>query len=229
MTKGLKLKNMLIALALLAISSGIQPAAAEAAVLRLGDSGAEVRMLQEQLQNLGYDLGQADGDFGKQTERAVKALQRDQGLTADGIVGNATRKVLRLDSTPVSRGMGNASVSRILFTAKKYLGVPYVWGGSSPSGFDCSGFTQYVFDQNGVSLPRTADMQFEVGMPVRSDQLQPGDIVYFSTYEPGPSHDGIYLGDGKFINATSSRGIAIDRMNSSYWAPRYIGARRILR
>lgn len=227
--QGLLLKGVMVAL-LATLGSGMLSSGVEAAALRFGDGGTEVRVLQERLISLGYDAGGTDGVFGRRTEQAVRSLQADRGLHSDGIAGEATWSTLRTTSAPVSRGLGSsAAASRILSTAKNYLGVPYVWGGTTPDGFDCSGFVQYVFGKNGVSLPRTADVQFELGIPVRSDQLQPGDLVYFTTYEPGPSHNGIYLGDGKFINATSSRGIAIDRMNSSYWGPRYIGARRVLR
>ncbi len=131
---------------------------------------------------------------------------------------------------PVSRGRSqDIAVSRVLAMAARFQGVPYLWGGTTPDGFDCSGYTQYVFAQNGISLPRTADAQFEVGLPVTKSQLQPGDLVFFTTYEPGPSHNGIYLGDGRFISASSSRGVAVDRLDSSYWGQRYIGARRVVR
>jgi len=202
----------------------------QAAALRLGDSGSDVMLLQQRLQSLGYDVGRADGNFGRRTENAVKAVQADKGLGADGIVGDATWNALRLSGTPVNRGrMENISVSRILATARSQQGVPYLWGGTTPNGFDCSGFTQYVFGLNGISLPRTADVQFQVGMPVTRGQLQPGDLVFFTTYAPGPSHSGIYLGAGKFINASSSRGVSIASIDNSYWGPRYIGARRIIR
>jgi cell wall-associated NlpC family hydrolase len=200
---------------------------AEAATLRFGDRNPEVIALQERLTSLGYNVGGADGKFGSLTEAAVKAVQAVNGLEADGIVGNATWTILR--SANMSSRSLSTSVDRVLRTAQQFVGVPYVWGGTSPNGFDCSGFTQYVFGLNGVYLPRTADVQYEAGIPVRFEELRPGDLVFFSTYEPGPSHDGIYLGNGDFINATSSRGIAIDRMDSSYWKQRYIGARRVIR
>jgi peptidoglycan hydrolase-like protein with peptidoglycan-binding domain len=226
--KDLLLKSVMAVL-LSVIGSGMLSSGVEAATLRVGDRGFDVTVLQDKLTSMGYKVGASDGTFGKQTEQAVKALQADRGMQADGIVGDDTWSILRAANTTVSRGLTDGTlVNRTLLMAKRYLGVPYVWGGTTPKGFDCSGFTQYVFGMNGIDLPRTADLQFEMGVSVRPDQLQPGDLVYFSTYLPGPSHSGIYLGEGKFISATSSRGIAIDRLSSSYWGPRYVGAKRVL-
>ena len=127
----------------------------------------------------------------------------------------------------VAPAMASTS-NEIESTAKAYLGTPYVWGGTSPSGFDCSGYIQYVFKQHGINLPRTASSQFNVGTSVSKANLQKGDLVFFETYKKGPSHVGIYLGGGHFINASSSKGVSIDSLNSSYWAERYIGAKRVL-
>jgi peptidoglycan DL-endopeptidase LytE len=116
--------------------------------------------------------------------------------------------------------------NEVINTAKQYLGVHYQWGGTTPSGFDCSGFTGYVFAKNSVSLPRTAAEMWQSGTSVGSPSV--GDLVFFSTYKAGPSHVGIYMGDGKFISATSSHGVAVESFSSSYWGPRYIGARHVL-
>lgn len=119
--------------------------------------------------------------------------------------------------------------AKVTHTALRYVGVPYVWGGTSFNGVDCSGFVQAVFEHNGVSLPRTADSQFEVGRPVKTVDLQPGDVVFFETYAVGASHVGIYLGNGRFVHASSSNGVRVDALSEGYYSSRYLGARRFIR
>jgi cell wall-associated NlpC family hydrolase len=116
----------------------------------------------------------------------------------------------------------------ITATAEKYKGVPYKFGGTSPKGFDCSGFVMYVFDKHGVKLPRTADKQFEKGRLVAYKNLQAGDLVFFTTYEKGASHCGIYVGKDKFIHASSSKGVMVSGLSEKYWKDKYLGARRVL-
>ncbi len=111
-------------------------------------------------------------------------------------------------------------------SALKFLGVPYVFGGTSPSGFDCSGYVQHVFAMLGINIPRTADAQYYYGKKILGG-MRPGDLVFFQTYEPGPSHVGIYLGHGRFVHA-SSHGVMISSLSNSYWAARYIGAKRLI-
>lgn len=106
-----------------------------------------------------------------------------------------------------------------------YLGVPYVWGGASPSGFDCSGFVMYVYAQVGVSLPHSTYAQWELGVPVSAAALQPGDIVFFD----GLGHDGIYIGGGQFVHAPHTGDVVkISNLGDSWYAATYVGARRIL-
>ena len=112
--------------------------------------------------------------------------------------------------------------------AKKYIGIPYRFGGTDVNGFDCSGFIQYVFNRQGIKLPRSADEQYSKGKYVPINSLEPGDLVFFSTYTEGVSHSGIYVGNGDFISATTSKGIIVSDMKSGYWFERYIGAKRIL-
>ncbi|MBQ7502380.1 C40 family peptidase [bacterium] len=116
----------------------------------------------------------------------------------------------------------------LLAQAKSYMGVPYVWGGASPSGFDCSGYVQYVYGQVGIDLPRTADVQFNAGDKVDAGEEAPGDMVFFETYAPGASHVGIYLGDGEFIHASSSGCVRISSLEEDYFKARYLGAKRVL-
>ena len=106
----------------------------------------------------------------------------------------------------------------------RYLGVPYVWGGSSPSGFDCSGFVAYVYAQMGVSLPHYTGAQWAVGEPVSTSDLQPGDLVFFD----GLGHVGIYVGNDRFVHASSSRGVTVSSLHEKYWATRYLGAKRLI-
>jgi cell wall-associated NlpC family hydrolase len=109
-----------------------------------------------------------------------------------------------------------------------YRGVPYRNGGSDPSGFDCSGFVQYVFKQVGALLPRQVFEQFQVGIEVGRDEVQPGDLVFFQTVSRGASHVGLAIGDGQFVHAPSSNGVVrVEALASRYWSSRFVGARRI--
>ncbi len=111
-------------------------------------------------------------------------------------------------------------------SALRFLGVPYVFGGTSTSGFDCSGFVQHVFAMMGIALPRTADAQYDVGKPSVGGP-RAGDLVFFDTYG-GVSHVGIYLGAGEFVHASSSHGVMVSHLSDSYWAARYVGSKRFV-
>ncbi|MFB4163269.1 NlpC/P60 family protein [Alteribacillus sp. JSM 102045] len=112
---------------------------------------------------------------------------------------------------------------------RKLLGTPYSYGGTTPSGFDCSGFTSYVFDKVGEDLPRTASQQYNVGKSVKKSDLQKGDLVFFSANGSSITHNGIYIGNGDFIHSSSSKGISISKVDDPYyWGSRYKGAKRVL-
>jgi len=107
-------------------------------------------------------------------------------------------------------------------------GAPYRNGGADPSGFDCSGFTQYVFGQYGISLPRDVREQYRFGKSVKPEELTAGDLIFFTTTESGASHVAIAIGGDEFIHAPSSAGVVrVERLSSTYWAPRFVGAKRV--
>lgn len=136
----------------------------------------------------------------------------------------------RANPLEASASDGSGTARRVLEIARRYLGRPYRYGGSSSRGFDCSGFALHVYRSVGVNLPHSASAQARLGKPVPRDQLKPGDLVFFRTRGRRISHVGIYLGNGKFIHASSSRGrVRIDSLNEGYYKRRYAGARRISR
>jgi cell wall-associated NlpC family hydrolase len=118
--------------------------------------------------------------------------------------------------------------SDIVRSAYAYRGVPYHFGGTSRSGFDCSGFTSYLYHKKGVNLPRTAAEQYGRGQKVHSGEMKPGDLVFFHTTRRGVSHVGMYAGKGKFIHASSGGGrVRVDSLESGYYKQRLVGARRV--
>lgn len=123
----------------------------------------------------------------------------------------------------------NADGYALSGTALSLRGAPYRNGGVDPArGFDCSGFVQYVYAQHGVAMPREVREQFRVGKKVDKDELEPGDLVFFSTVSPGASHVGIVIGGDQFVHAPSERGVVrVESLGQRYWATRYIGAKRI--
>lgn len=121
-----------------------------------------------------------------------------------------------------------ADLARIVSTASSFRGVPYRNGGSDPSGFDCSGFVQYVFGQHGFALPREVRDQFGLGRGVDGDAVKPGDLLFFETVRRGASHVGVAIGADQFVHAPSSRGVVrVERFSAPYWARRFVGARRV--
>src|SRR5262249_45709925 len=121
-----------------------------------------------------------------------------------------------------------AATTAVVATAMMLRGTPYRNGGSDPSGFDCSGFVQWVFAQSGIRLPREVRDQYDKGTKIDLRGVQPGDLLFFETVSRGASHVGVAIGGDQFVHAPSSRGVVrVERFTASYWARRFVGARRI--
>ena len=151
------------------------------------------------------------------------------GAAAPGSDPNAAPGAAAAGSDPAAPGVGRAGGYEVAGTALSLRGAPYRNGGSDPSGFDCSGFVKYVLGQNGIAVPRTVSEQFQAGRQVGTPQLEPGDLVFFSTVSPGASHVGIAIGGDEFVHAPSGAGIVrVERMSAPYWSTRFVGARRVL-
>ncbi|OAT79292.1 LysM peptidoglycan-binding domain-containing C40 family peptidase [Desulfotomaculum copahuensis] len=134
------------------------------------------------------------------------------------------------NSGEVSRSSDSLGDARlVLAKADSLQGKRYVYGASGPNSFDCSGFTRYVFQSAGISLPHNAAEQYQYGRYVPRDDLKPGDLVFFSSYGRGIDHVGIYAGNDSFISATTSGGVRYASLDNGYFADKYQGAKRLLR
>jgi peptidoglycan endopeptidase LytE len=157
-----------------------------------------------------------------------QVLRLSAPSTANTIGQASAKPGLHLVSYTPSTTVGNPGSSLrqdIVNYAKTFVGAPYRYGGESPAGFDCSGLVQTVFAHFHIALPRTAAAQHTVGTSVSKAALQPGDLVFFNTTGQPYSHDGIYIGNGQFISATTSHGVVISELdNPYYWGPRFTGA-----
>ena len=149
----------------------------------------------------------------------ARLANRQNTVSDETVVGAAATTAEGVSVAPPSQYGGVVGV------AMQFLGVPYVWGGSSPGGFDCSGFVMYVYSQVGVSLPHNAAAQFGSGVPISRDQLAPGDLVFFD----GLGHVGLYIGGGQFVHAPHTGDVVkVSSLSDSWYAASYVGARRIL-
>lgn len=184
--------------------------------LAKGSSGDEVKKLQSALIYLGYLAGGADGKFGDKTEAAVRLYQKTNGMTVDGIAGPATIKKINAEKQ---------LCENIVATTKAQLGIPYVYGGASTSGFDCSGLAMYVYGKYGFKMGHSTGIQSRLGYAVPYSQIRPGDLVGF--YSPC-GHVGIYIGDGKFIHAPQTGEVVkiteLKNRNNLTCIRRYTGA-----
>lgn len=187
----------------------------------------KLTVAQQKLELLGYDVDRKDGRISKDTNEAIKKFQKEHGLKKSGKLDTKTYNKISWEAFKME-GIPDVRGKDIVKTAAKYKGVPYKFGGTTPKGFDCSAYVQYVFGRHDAKLPRTADAQVLDGIFVLKSKLKPGDLVFFSTYASGASHVGIYAGSGKFWSASTSRGVVLDSLDTGYWKEHYYGARRVL-
>lgn len=195
----------------------------------------QIRDVQEVLFYYGYYQGSIDGIYGPLTKGAIEHLKNIEmnepnnepsDNTSQQSQSNSTIKEVSVEDPTIVQLEVKNDMNPLIDTAKAYLGTPYVWGGTSPDGFDCSGFIQFVFQQHQITIPRTVNEIWNFSTPIESPSI--GDLVFFETYQPGPSHLGIYLGNGNFIHAGSSKGVTISNFHEeSYWKERFLGAKRI--
>lgn len=157
-------------------------------------------------------------------EDLTVVLQLDDG-TVPADLSAQQAAVIPVKYNKSSSGTGIAA--RVKDIALRYLGTPYKWGGTTPAAFDCSGFTKYVLNKLGISLPRTARQQYKAGTPVSSGALRPGDLVFFDMRKGYVSHVGLYLGNGSFIHASTPKtGVRVDKLGSQAYKKYFVGARR---
>ena len=193
--------------------------------LKVGDKSWKVKVTQQKLNVVGINT-EITGNFSKDTEKALKDFQQKNKLKVTGLLDDVTYQKV-ISAAFEKEGIRGVSGKEIITTAAKYKGIPYKFGGTTPKAFDCSGYVQYVFAQHKARLPRMADAQCLEGIFVLKKDLREGDLVFFTTYEPGASHVGIYAGKDKFWNA-SSHGVMLSSLKEKYWSDHYYGARRVL-
>jgi cell wall-associated NlpC family hydrolase len=193
----------------------------------VAQKAAQKQRIESQLASRRHLLSSIKGQIAR-IRAAEEAQQRQLAATARSRL--AGQQFPSADGVGVSASTPEGSIvappnvhGGVVGIAMQYLGVPYVWGGSSPRGFDCSGLVVYAFAQIGISLPHSTYALWNVGSPVSRDQLQPGDLVFFS----GLGHMGIYIGGGQFIHAPHTGDVVKISSMSGYYSSNYVGARRV--
>ncbi len=247
-----KLLTSVLALSLTTVLSAQTTFAYSNVTLKNGIRGDDVYTLQEDLNKLGFMSVKPTGYYGSITEAAVQKMQKQYGLLTDGIAGkqtlgkldslmgrNATEALATEDDKTAEIAAEGQKTSRgdtvlaesIIDYAKRFKGVKYVWGGTTAKGFDCSGFTKYVYGHFDISLDRNSKAQAKNGTYIKKADLLPGDLVFFDTNGGNNliNHVGIYIGNGKMIHSSSNyKGVVISTISSGFYAKSYMTARRVL-
>ena len=222
-----------------------------------GDSGDDIKEMQDRLAQLGYFEGTSTGYFGSITTNAVKCFQETNGLAIDGVVGKNTRKLLYSDDAKASAGGSSASsssssgsgassgssssassdnstIQRVLDVANSQMGKPYSYGSSGPNSYDCSGFVYYCLKNSGVATGRLSSAGYSNVSSWQDisdmSSLSVGDLIYFKSDKSSVvSHIGIYIGGGSMIHcAPSSGGVNISSITSGYYNRNFLGAKRFI-
>lgn len=222
--------------------------------LNEGDRNEDVRFVQEKLFLLGYYKDKVDSIYGPLTKQAIIDYQQvhfPSEVPVDVPTNNVLEKEINKDTKQITPTQENkpeeskpeeikqAEIKQVreqsaetnenhqtlIEHATALKGIPYVWGGTTTNGFDCSGFIQYIYGQDGTTIPRTVTDIWNFSSPVTSASI--GDLVFFETYKSGPSHLGIYIGNGDFIHAGVTHGVSTANLNDNYWKSKYLGAKRI--
>ena len=187
---------------------------------QLGERKRLLASVQAEVAKLQAEEAARQERLRRELQARLDAQRREQAARLDATVVGATAETP--DGAPVPPP---AVYGGVVGIAMRYLGIPYRWGGASPSGgFDCSGLVMYVYAQVGISLPHHAASQFAYGTPVSRDQLEPGDLVFFE----GLGHEGIYIGGGQFIHAPHTGDVVkISSLSDGFYTQNWVGARRI--
>jgi LysM repeat protein len=182
-------------------------------------------------QSYNVQAGDSLSVIARKFNMTVSDLKVLNNLNSDTIYIGQTLKVTGTQGTTTNEQTNTKEQinQELVKDSLNYIGVPYLWGGTTPSGFDCSGFVSFMHSKHGINIPRTTSGgYYQMGTAVSLANLQPGDLVFYAVNKPGEiSHVGFYVGNNQFISATTSKGIAVYSLDNSYWSQYYVGAKRV--